>query len=239
MLIRNLKEDLKEYENKYVVYMLTSPNNKKYCGYSHNIKRRWSRNGNEYKDNEHLSAAIKKYGWDHIIKEILYSFDNSEEALQKEAEIIEKYHLLDPNIGYNKVPGGGNPPHGLQYVSEEGYKKMQENGKRLANEVWNNPEKRAYTIQRMKEENHKARMQMTPEQRKKSYGERNIGRTPPNAKPIYQLDYDTLEIINEYPSSYEAAKQVVHDADASKNIRAVAGGKRKSAYGYRWRWKEE
>jgi hypothetical protein len=31
----------------------------------------------------------------------------------------------------------------------------------------------------------------------------------------------------------------VHDADASKNIRAVAGGKRKSAYGYRWRWKEE
>ena len=34
-------KDLSQYNGKFVVYLMTFPNGKKYCGYSSNIKRRW------------------------------------------------------------------------------------------------------------------------------------------------------------------------------------------------------
>lgn len=45
--------ELSQYNNKFVVYLMTFPNGKKYCGYSSNIKRRW-RNANEYKRTKSL-----------------------------------------------------------------------------------------------------------------------------------------------------------------------------------------
>lgn len=132
-------EDLSQYNGKFVVYLMTFPNGKRYCGYSSNIKRRW-RDDREYQT-QNVYKAIQKYGWNNINKEVLYVFDNKEKALQKEYDLIEQLKLLDPKNGYNLVPGGGDPPHGLKYVSKEGYKRMQANGKRLANEIWNNPEK--------------------------------------------------------------------------------------------------
>ena len=52
--------ELSQYNNKFVVYLMTFPNGKKYCGYSSNIKRRW-RNANEYKG-QRVYKAIEKYG---------------------------------------------------------------------------------------------------------------------------------------------------------------------------------
>ena len=233
-LIRE-KIELKEYDHKFVVYLLVFPNEKIYCGYSSNIKRRWQ-GAYEYRT-QLVYKAIEKYGWKNIKKYIYFSSDNKEEALQKEKEVISELDLLNPKNGYNNVEGGNDPPHGLQYVSEEGYKRMQENGKRLAQEVWSNPEKAAYVIQRMREETHKKRMEMTPEQRKKSFGEHNIGNKAPNAKKIYQIDKDTDAIIAEYESSRFAAKALGNE-NYSSNIRLVACGKRKTAYGYKWRWVE-
>lgn len=223
---------------EYVVYLLTFPNGKKYCGYSSNIKRRW-RSKYEYKNQRLVYNAINKYGWENIKKEILFKYDNAKEALEKEKEYIEENNLLDYNFGYNLVPGGGDPPHGLQYVSEEGYKKMQENGKRLATEIWSDPEKAAYCVQRMREETHKKRMLMSKEELKEKYGKHNIGRITVNAKPIYQLDRNTKEIINEFPSARAAAIAVTGEAQSSKNISRTANGKGKTAYGYSWRWKNE
>lgn len=227
--------DLSQYDNKYVVYLLTFPNEKKYCGYSSNLKRRW-RSKNEYKNQKLVYSAIEKYGWDNLKKEVLYIFDNMEEALKQEKDTIQKLDLLNPEKGYNIVEGGGNPPHGLQYVSKEGYKKMQENGQRLAKEVWGNPEKAAYAKQRMKEETHKKRMLLSKDELKEKYGKHNIGRIPPNAKPILQIDINTQEIIKRYNSSMEAIRALGLEKQASANIRAVANGKRKTAYGYQWRW---
>ena len=159
-----------------------------------------------------------------------------EEALEQEKDTIQKLDLLNPEKGYNIVEGGGNPPHGLQYVSKEGYKKMQENGQRLAKEVWGNPEKAAYAKQRMKEETHKKRMLLSKDELKEKYGKHNIGKIPPNAKPILQIDINTQEIIKRYNSSMEAIRALGLEEQASANIRAVANGKRKTAYGYQWRW---
>lgn len=228
--------DLEQYNGKYVVYLITFPNNKKYCGYSSNIKRRW-RNENEYNKQLVVYRAIKKYGWNNLKKEILYVFDNAADALKQEAICIQEMDLLNKEKGYNVVPGGGDPPHGLQYVSEEGYKKMQENGKRLAQEVWGNPENAEYAKQRMKEEIHKKRMLLSKEELKEKYGKHNIGKMPPNAKTILQIDLETNEIINEYPSSRQAALALGLNKGASSNIRRTANGQGKTAYGYKWRWK--
>lgn len=227
-------DNLDNYDGKYVVYLLTSPSGKQYCGYSSNIKRRW-KSASQYEGCPKIYNAIQKYGWNNIRKEIIYVFDNKELALQKERQVIKEKNLIQN--GYNSVEGGNEPPHGLQYISTEGYKKMQQNGKRLAEQIKNNTELKKYTIQRMREENHKARMTMTPEQRKLSYGARNIGRIPVNAKPIYQIDKDTDIIIAEFQSAGLAA-DALGNREYSQNIRRTANGKGKTAYGYKWRWKE-
>lgn len=235
ILITN-RSQLDQFQNKYVVYIHTSPNGKKYCGFSGNIKRRWQSIG-EYKTNILLYRAFKKYGWQNFKHEIIFVSDFKEEALQYEKETIEKLELLNPEKGYNLVEGGGDPPHGKDYITSEGLEKMKANGKRLAEEIWNNPEKAAYVKQRMKEEIHKARMAMTQEQRNKSYGSHHLGQIPPNAKPIYQLDKNTLEIIAEYSSAGQAALAVTGERTGGSNIQAVARGERNSAYGYKWKWK--
>ena len=53
----------------------------------------------------------------------------------------------------------------------------------------------------MKEEFHKSRMQKTSAERKEIWGKQNIGRIPPNAKPVLQIDLQTGEILNEYQSA--------------------------------------
>lgn len=233
------KKQLLEYKDKYVVYSLNFPNGKKYIGYSSNIIRRWY-SKSEYRYQRLVYRAIEKYGWNNIEKEILYVFDNSKDALQKEAELIEELDLLNPEKGYNVVPGGGDPPHGKdQYMSEETKERLKQLRSENSKKMWQNPEKAAEVIQRMKETFHESRMAMTPQQRKESFGKHNIGNIPPNAKPIYQLDKDTNEVIAEYHSAGFAALSLGLDRSASSNIRRVANGTGHIAYGYSWRWKNE
>ena len=91
----------------------------------------------------------------------------------------------------------------------------------------------------MKEETHKKRMLLSKDELKEKYGKHNVGRIPPNAKPILQIDINTQEIIKRYNSSMEAIRALGLEKQASANIRAVANGKRKTAYGYQWRWDDK
>lgn len=52
-----------------------------------------------------LKNAIKKYGSEHFKKEILFIFDNPDEAYLKEKEIVNDLFILDDN-NYNLVVGG-------------------------------------------------------------------------------------------------------------------------------------
>ena len=89
----NILNNLNDYKNKYVVYLLTFPNQKKYCGYSSNIKRRWS-NSNQYKDCDLVYNAIQKYGWNNIEAKILASFNNKQQALEAEKIFIESEEVI-------------------------------------------------------------------------------------------------------------------------------------------------
>ena len=230
-------QNLDQYKNKFVVYLLEFPNGKKYCGYSSNIKRRWH-GPSQYKDCFLVYKAIQKYGWHNINKKIICSFEDKQTALKTEAFFIDYYNLLDHSKGYNLIPGGGDPPHNPNLISEQGKLAMKKNGQRLAKQTWSNPEKKAYCIKRMKQGNQQWLKKASQQDRKRRYGERNLRRTPVNAKPIYQLDKNTFKIINEFPSA-RAAAIALGDSEYNKNIRRTANGTGQTAYGFRWAWKSD
>ena len=108
-------------EKTWCVYMHTNKiNNKRYIGISSNVKRRWSRNGLDYRG-QLFYKAIEKYGWDNFEHEVLYENLTQEEAGKKEIEMISYYQSNNKLFGYNISNGG-------------------ENGH---NELWNDPEYRA------------------------------------------------------------------------------------------------
>jgi group I intron endonuclease len=91
----------------YIVYMHTTPSDKKYIGITKNKpNRRWV-NGFGYHNNILFYRAIKKYGWDNIKSEILYQGLIKSEAEQREIELISQHKTNNPTYGYN-VANGGN-----------------------------------------------------------------------------------------------------------------------------------
>lgn len=92
--------------NNYKVYKFTSPSGKIYIGVTRqSVERRW-RKGRAYKTNSYLTYAINKYGWDNIIKEILFDNLSYDEASQKEKELIKLYRSDERAFGYNIDHGG-------------------------------------------------------------------------------------------------------------------------------------
>ena len=74
-----------------------------YIGVSSDIDTRLD-NHHKRTKNEHLKCAIKKYGWDNLIKQVLI-ISNNQYCLNVE----EKLRPID-NVGWNIISGGGMPP---------------------------------------------------------------------------------------------------------------------------------
>lgn len=90
----------------YTVYKHIAPNSKIYIGITKmNPLKRWD-NGRGYSTNKHFSRAIKKYGWNNIKHEILFSDLSVNDAKTKEIELIEYYQSNNPKYGYNVTAGG-------------------------------------------------------------------------------------------------------------------------------------
>ena len=85
-----------------------------YVGVSKNTEARWFRHS-RYSDNQHLKAAIKKYGWDNLIKEVV--------LIGEETYCYDLETKIRPTkqIGWNIAEGGMKPPvsqhRGDNYVS--------------------------------------------------------------------------------------------------------------------------
>lgn len=68
------------------------------------------------------------------------------------------------------------------------------------------------------------------------YGTATQRRVKKLSKPVLQLDTNTGQVISEYQSTAEAARQLnIHQG----NISNCCIGKQKTAYGYKWRYKED
>lgn len=75
-----------------------------YVGISNNINRRWSDHSKGATNSTYLKNAIKKYGWENLVKEIVLIAD------EKYCLNIENKLRNIAGLGWNIVPGGGMPP---------------------------------------------------------------------------------------------------------------------------------
>lgn len=92
----------------HIVYKITNKTNGKYYIGKHstnNVNDSYMGSGRGIKN------AIKKYGRECFIKEILYDFSTEKEAFDKEAEIVTTAFIDDPNT-YNQYVGGYGAPTG-------------------------------------------------------------------------------------------------------------------------------
>ena len=129
----------KDSDRLFVVYCHTNKvNGKRYIGITCQIPEvRWGYNGNNYKQSQpYFAAAIKKYGWDNFIHEILYSGLTANEAQNKEIELIALYHTYVGDskcCGYNLTRGGFG---GVKYLTEEERKAAINESSRKSKKVW-------------------------------------------------------------------------------------------------------
>jgi group I intron endonuclease len=96
---------------KWVVYIHTFPNNKKYVGItSLDVTERWGKNGCGYRGQTIIYRAIKKYGWDNIKHEVVMYNLTEDEACKIETSLIKELNTTNRDYGYNILPGGKSMP---------------------------------------------------------------------------------------------------------------------------------
>ena len=101
------------YTKKYIVYETTNLINGKYYIGVHR------KNGKNYLGSgKILIYAIKKYGRDNFMREILRKFDNKKDAYDYEIEIITKKLINNSNC-YNLSAGGKGNDKGIGILSGE------------------------------------------------------------------------------------------------------------------------
>lgn len=238
----------------YIVYKHTSPNNKVYIGITcKDPKRRWQ-NGNGYSTSVKFYRAIQKYGWENIKHEILFENLTKEQAEQKEIELIAFYNSTDERFGYNISSGGENHFAGYHH-SEETKRKISNAQKGELNHMYG---KRWKMSEEGKEKIRQSRLGMVfTEEHKKNISKGKSGKNHQNygkhlsletrikisksngGKPICVYDKNTKEFIGEFNTRSEACSFLGLSENAHKQIGVVLKHKRKSLYGYIWRYKDE
>lgn len=122
-------------ERHWIVYCYLFPNGKRYIGCTRQkLNERQRRTGdnmwNGYKNQGIIWDAIREFGEDNIVIEILYEGECCDEyASYLEQMYIEQYKTNankynNPSYGYNQNSGGGNI--GDRVISEESHKKFSE-----------------------------------------------------------------------------------------------------------------
>lgn len=118
--------------NNYIVYKHTNKTNGKvYIGITcQRIHDRW-KGGHGYRS-QYFSRAIKKYGWDGFVHEIVAENLSKEDACELERILIKSYRSTETEYGYNQALGGDGGGMYNKHHSESAKKKIskarKENG---------------------------------------------------------------------------------------------------------------
>lgn len=93
--------------NNIKVYQIVFPNGKRYIGQTRQkLERRWKK-GSGYKECPYVYQAIKKYGWENTLHELIADGLTQNQADELERELIAKYQTQNETYGYNLQSGGG------------------------------------------------------------------------------------------------------------------------------------
>jgi len=196
-----------------------------------NEKGRWS-NGRGYSHNEHLTNAIKKYGWENFKHYVLAENIPERDLDEVERHYIRKFDAQNPKFGYNEDSGGcKNKRH-----SERTKKKISETekGKKVSDKTRKLLSKshigKSVNAGVPKSQEHKEKLS---ESLKGKYIAEDCARS----MPIEMVDIKTNEVLMEFSNAKEAAKYINH-IKAYSHIRECCRGQRKYCCGYFWRDKE-
>ena len=190
----------------YVLYILIFPGKEVYIGKTcRKLNYRWD-NGNGYTGAK-IRAAIEKYGWENVQKEILYENLTYEEACRLETEEILKHGGVNHPLVLNSQSGGDK---GFTY-SEDTIKRFSEGTKKSIKE---HPE----ILEKLSKSAKQYRIDH-PE----TFEFQKI--------KIDQYSYDGLTLISTYDSIMDAMNKTGIQMSA---ISMCINGKAITAGGYRW-----
>lgn len=207
------------------IYKITNTVNKKvYIGKTEKINPidRWSEHKNdmlkETVEVRPLYRAMKKYGVDNFVFEVVEKTDEPE---KREIELIEEYNSyigFYQSNGYNATLGGD----GRKYIDEEKVISLYlENLKNSITLVAKELDISSDTVSAILKRNG-IEIKET-----KTF----------LSKKILQIDKETNEIIQLFNSGHEAAR-FLGDERKRQHIEEVCKGIRKSAYGFKWKYME-
>ena len=203
------------------IYVITNLiNQKQYVGKtSYSIEKRWKEHCSDFKketlQKRPLYSAMKKYGIENFSVEEVEYLDTPLEAEEREKYWIEYYGSF--KYGYNATRGGD----GKTYADYDLIYSLWNEGKN--NKEIQEITKYDYLTISIALSNYNI-----SSEEKQRRGRINI------QKPVAKLDKNTLQIIKVYSSVEEAYRDL--QKQTSGHIAEVCKGKRKSAYGYSWKY---
>ena len=199
------------------IYKITNDiNGKIYIGKTYNsIEKRFKEHCKDRLKRKYeqrpLYSAMNKYGIEHFHIELLEETDNPEE---REKYWIEYYGSF--KNGYNATTGGDGKP----YVDKDVIISLWESGK-IIKEIHNIT---GYDVKTIKKY---LLLDNISEQ------EINSKRYASQGKTVAKIDKNTNEILEVFSTSGEAGRSI---GKTGSHIREVCLGKRKTAYGYKWKY---
>lgn len=222
----------------FYVYIHTFPNKKVYIGITHqNPNRRWRNNGEGYRKQNFIYNAIKKYGWENVKHEILYTNLTKEEAEQKEIELIAKYQSNNEKYGYN-IANGGNCNESMSEKTKELIRNKLKGNSNAKGSV--RSEKQIEFIKKINRGNKNMLGKHHSEETKEKMRKAKLGKKMSletkmkKGKAVIMLDRN-FNYINEFYSITEAHNKTNTNLT---NIHECCNKKRPTAGGYIWRYKE-
>lgn len=207
-------------DRTYTVYLHINPLNERvYVGITNqNVYTRW-KNGKGYTKCKKFYNAILKYGWDNF-EHIIFCKTCKDRALLVEALLIK--YFKSKNLSYNITDGGeDNIPSMLgKHHTEEAKRKISEAGRRPCSEQT------------------KIKIGLSNKGPKNGMYGKTVSEYTKNilrarfSKAVIQLDLEG-NVINRFSSASEAEQYV---KGKGRHISSCCLGKRKTAYGYRWKY---
>lgn len=204
----------------YIYKITNNINGKIYIGKTNfTVEKRWKEHCNDFKketlQKRPLYSAMKKYGIENFSVEEVEYLDTPLEAEEREKYWIEYYGSF--KYGYNATRGGD----GKTYADYDLIYSLWNEGKN--NKEIQEITKYDYLTISIALSNYNI-----SSEEKQRRGRINI------QKPVAKLDKNTLQIIKVYSSVEEAYRDL--QKQTSGHIAEVCKGKRKSAYGYSWKY---
>lgn len=251
-------DNIQELKNGIIgIYLLRNLiNGKIYVGKSVNIKRRMYQHSKPeiyYKNGKEtpIVRAIKKYGFENFNIEILQIFDkNTERDKIVEAEIswIKKLESNNLDKGYNLLLGGtdwtgySHSEDTKQIISEKASERYQGENNPMFGKKHSAESKNKISETRIKNsigkgesnpffgKSHSDETKCIISEKAKLRG------NPKRKKPILQISLNTGEVLKEWTSATDAARELGFNKN---NINNACNGVYKTSNGFIWKFKND